>query len=554
MAKSHSESVVINTGAGFALKLIAQLLNFVTKTVFIYALGMQYTGVSTLFTDILSMLSLAELGIGSAITYALYKPIREGDAQRMAALMNFYKTAYRLIALLVLLTGAVCVPLLPYMVKGAPDIKESITLIFCLYIFSNASSYLLAYKSTLLTASERQYVISKTAICFTFARVACECFVLLVFRNFILYLLVDIVEQLLRNYVISRKADKLYPKIKLYPDAKLNKQETKHLLVDVGALALYKVAQVVLSSTDSIVISMTPALGVMAVGFLGNYRLIFTTINMTIVQFYQSFTPSLGAMASTAGSKRQYEVFETAYFISFWVVLFCTTSLLCLTEPFVRDIWLSSRYVLSKPVLFALAFNFYVQGNMRPLNAFRNSNGLFRQGKFRPLATAALNLILDFVLVQFWGVVGVLMATGLSMILTQLWYDSRLVFLKVFEKSPMIYARTYLVHLAIAVVSCGATYVLGDCVSEVVGNVYAAFVIRMGLCVVIPNGLMILLYHKSAPYRDAVKRAQMILAQIKRRALRRKAVEAPQGAVEVAQGAPLTQEQALERAIEEAEE
>ncbi|MEF9974078.1 MAG: hypothetical protein RSG50_01935 [Clostridia bacterium] len=554
MAKSHSESVVINTGAGFALKLIAQLLNFVTKTVFIYALGMQYTGVSTLFTDILSMLSLAELGIGSAITYALYKPIREGDAQRMAALMNFYKTAYRLIALLVLLTGAVCVPLLPYMVKGAPDIKESITLIFCLYIFSNASSYLLAYKSTLLTASERQYVISKTAICFTFARVACECFVLLVFRNFILYLLVDIVEQLLRNYVISRKADKLYPKIKLYRDAKLNKQETKHLLVDVGALALYKVAQVVLSSTDSIVISMTPALGVMAVGFLGNYRLIFTTINMTIVQFYQSFTPSLGAMASTAGSKRQYEVFETAYFISFWVVLFCTTSLLCLTEPFVRDIWLSSRYVLSKPVLFALAFNFYVQGNMRPLNAFRNSNGLFRQGKFRPLATAALNLILDFVLVQFWGVVGVLMATGLSMILTQLWYDSRLVFLKVFEKSPMIYARTYLVHLAIAVVSCGATYVLGDCVSEVVGNVYAAFVIRMGLCVVIPNGLMILLYHKSAPYRDAVKRAQMILAQIKRRALRRKAVEAPQGAVEVAQGAPLTQEQALERAIEEAEE
>ncbi|MEG1606519.1 MAG: hypothetical protein RR452_11030, partial [Clostridia bacterium] len=148
MAKSHSENVVINTGAGFALKLIAQLLNFVTKTVFIYALGMQYTGVSTLFTDILSMLSLAELGIGSAITYALYKPIREGDDQRMAALMNFYKTAYRLIALLVLLTGAVCVPLLPYMVKGAPDIKESITLIFCLYIFSNASSYLLAYKST----------------------------------------------------------------------------------------------------------------------------------------------------------------------------------------------------------------------------------------------------------------------------------------------------------------------------------------------------------------------------------------------------------------------
>ncbi|MEG1814166.1 MAG: hypothetical protein RR337_12820 [Clostridia bacterium] len=393
MAKSHSESVVINTGAGFALKLIAQLLNFVTKTVFIYALGMQYTGVSTLFTDILSMLSLAELGIGSAITYALYKPIREGDDQRMAALMNFYKTAYRLIALLVLLTGAVCVPLLPYMVKGAPDIKESITLIFCLYIFSNASSYLLAYKSTLLTASERQYVISKTAICFTFARVACECFVLLVFRNFILYLLVDIVEQLLRNYVISRKADKLYPKIKLYRDAKLNKQETKHLLVDVGALALYKVAQVVLSSTDSIVISMTPALGVMAVGFLGNYRLIFTTINTIILQFYQAFTPSLGSMASVAGPKRQYEVFETTCFVSFWAMLFCTTSLLCLSEPFVQDIWLSHRYVLSRPVLFALAFNFYVQGNMRPLNAFRNSNGLFRQGKFRPLTTAALNLV-----------------------------------------------------------------------------------------------------------------------------------------------------------------
>ena len=151
MARSHSESVAINTGAGFTLVLINQLVGFLVRTVFIKLLGAQYNGVSTLFADILNMLSLAEMGIGAAITFALYKPIREGDYRRIGALMNFYKKAYRMIAVLVFVAGMCLIPFLHLLVKNVPDIKEDIRIIFALYVINNASSYLMAYKHTLLT-------------------------------------------------------------------------------------------------------------------------------------------------------------------------------------------------------------------------------------------------------------------------------------------------------------------------------------------------------------------------------------------------------------------
>ncbi|MDO4548329.1 MAG: hypothetical protein Q4D04_09545 [Clostridia bacterium] len=518
MARSHSERLAVNVGAGFALKLVSQLMKFVIKTVFIYTLGMQYVSVSTLFTDILSMLALAELGIGNAITYALYKPIRNRDYPRIAALMAFYRKAYRIIAATVFIVGAACVPLLPYMVKNVPDITENISLIFMLYVVNSATSYLLVYKSTLLTASEMRWVISKTSIIFTFIRTAAECIVLLVFKNFILYLMVGIVEHFIRNYIISQKATNLYPQIKDYPDKRLEKEETRKLLADVGALSLYKISHVILTSTDSIVISLAPALGVMSVGFLGNYRLIFNTINSIVTQFYQSFVPTLGTVAASGNTEKQYDIFRLVFFVSFWMVLFCSTSLFCLSEPFVQNIWLSKRHVLDRSILFALTFNFYVNCVIRPLNAFRTGNGLFIQGKLRPVATAILNLTLDFVLVGRFGVFGVLMATGISIVCTQLWYDSSLVYKNVFKRPPVEYAKKFLARFAIAVLCIGGTYMLCEFVSGVIENVYMAFIARMLLCLLIPNGLVILLYRNTYEYRQFISRLGFLTRRFRKKA------------------------------------
>lgn len=516
MAKrSHSESVFINTGSGFALKLVVLMMNLVLKRIFIHTLGVQYNGVSTLFTDILSMLSLAEMGVGSAITFALYRPIREQDNRRIAALMNFYRKAYHLIACMVMAGGALCIPFLPYLVKEVPDIQESITLIFVLYVVNNATSYLRIYKSTLLTASERGYMINRVTIWFVLGRTVLECVLLLVFKNFILYLVVGILESLVRNAVISREAEKLYPQINDYADERLTKEETRRLLGDVGALALYKICQVILSSTDSIVISAAPALGVVTVGFLGNYRLLFNTINQLVSQFYQAFTPSLGVLATEADAEKQHQVFRTVNFMAFWVMCFCCTSLVCLSSPFVR-LWLGKDYILPLNLLLVMALNNYISSMNRATNIFRNGNGLFVQGKFRPVGMAVMNIAMDIVLVKPLGVFGVLLATCIARLTTQVWYDPWLVHKKVFKRSVKPYFWRMGIYTLLTASACALTYWLCGLIGQAVSNLYLAFLLRMVLCVLIPNGIVVLLYHRTPEFKDLIHRVGGITKRIGR--------------------------------------
>ena len=521
MPKSHSEKVLLNAGSGFVVKLVDQLMKFVLKTVFIYTLGIQYTGVSTLFTDILNMLALAELGIGHAITFALYKPIKEQDHARIAALMNFYKTAYRLIAGFVLIAGLCCLPFLPYMVRDVPDIRENISLIFVLYVVNSASSYLLVYKSTLLTASERRYVISKVNIVFSFLRMVMECVVLLLFKNFILYLLIGIVESLCRNFVISKRADHYFPELSGRHDEKMTGEETKRLLGDVGALALYRMCNIVLNSTDSIVIAAAPALGVISVGFLGNYRMLVNTVDSVITQFFYSVTPSLGTMAVGNTGERQYQVFRTMNFITFWCACFCSASLLSLSTPFITDIWLGKKYVLPMSILGILVLNLYINTMTRPCNSVRNANGLFVEGYYRPVIMAVLNIGLDLLLVRPMGVAGVLLATGIARVSTQLWYDPWLAYARVFRKPFLEYVKSFCAYTFVTLLACALTFFLCRGVG-VVGNVYCSFLLKVLICLLVPNLLVILFFHRTPEFHDFKKRLMRMGKKASRAVARRR--------------------------------
>lgn len=515
MAKSHSVRFVRNAGAGFLLKLVAFGMSFLVKTVFIYTLGKQYNGISTLFTDILHMLALAELGVGSAVTFALYKPIEEKDDRRIAALVNFYKKAYRIIALAVLLLGAACLPFLQYMVHHVPDIKEDIRLIFMLYTLNSAGSYLLAYRSTLLTASERDYMVSRISISFALARTILECLLVLIFRSFILYLLVGISETLVRNFFISRKAGKLFPGLENYKDEKLSREETRRLLSDVGALTIYKVCQVILSSTDSIVISWLLPAGVISVGLLGNYRTIFNMVNKLFVQFFVSLRPSLGIMGVSADADKQHAIFRSSTFLTFWSLCFCCTTLLVLSTPFVRDIWLDPSFGLPMSIIATMTLNFYLSGMASPCNAFRDSNGLFVQGRLRPLFMAIANLVLDILLIKPLGIPGVLLATSLARLMTQVWYDPWLLYRNVFKRPVRSYYMIYTFYALITAGSCALTWFLSRLLAGYIGNPYLSFLASTLLCLLVPNALVIALFHRSAEFLDIHKRLRGLMRKFR---------------------------------------
>ena len=513
MAGSHSKNVAHNFSAGLALKLTNQVISFlVVKLLFINTLGTQYNGVSTLFSSILNVLALAELGISTAITYSLYNPIRTNDYRRIAALMNVYKKAYRLIAAFVFTAGMLCIPFLPYLVKNAPDIKESITLIFVLYIIKNSVSYLLAYKHTLLTASERRYEVSRIGLYFTLIRATIEFLVLYFTRDFILYLIVSILEEITRNWVISRRATKYFPEIEEYHDEQLPRTEINSLLKDISALSFYKVCNVALNSTDSIFIAMMPSLGIISVGNLGVYNHITNSIAVIVQQFYASFTPSLGVMATNATAEKQYKVFRTTNFVSFCAMCFCCTSLFCLLGPFITKICFPNKNLdMPLHIIGMIVFNFYTASMMRPTNAFRNGNGLFRQGKFRPLVMAAINIGMDLYLVHVWGIFGVLLSTSIARLVTQTWYDPWLLYRRVFKRPVKEYYWMYLGYTAVTIVSCAVTYYLCSILPPY--NRFIRFFLQMILCVVISLSFIFVIYHKTDEYKDFIKRVMTLLGR-----------------------------------------
>ncbi|MBE6758543.1 MAG: hypothetical protein E7554_00445 [Ruminococcaceae bacterium] len=533
--KSRVANVALNTTAGVASRLTGIICNFVMRTVFIHTLGIAYTGVSSLFTDVLTMLSFAELGISSAITYALYKPMAQGDTRKIAMLMNFYKSAYRKVALAVLAGGLCLLPVLKFIVpidkidSSNPALQEQIYgqlyIIYVLYVINSAVSYLLVYKSALLTAKQEYRYASFVQIAFYLIRMAVECALLFTFKSlpycFIIYLVVNILLTRLQNYVVAVIADRHNPGLDEYRDEKLPKDEQSKLFKNIGALMIYKVSSAINASLDSIVISAM--FGTIWVGLVSNYRMVTTNIQKLLNQFYNSVTSSVGNLAAQSGADKQYRSFRTLFFLSFWMLCFCSTSFIVLLNPFV-EIWLGAEYVKSMYLVVVLVVSAYFSSVIHPISTFRSSNGLFVQGKFRPVAMLVINVGLSVVLAVWlgsygaeWGIVGIKLATIISSLLTLQWYDPWVVYRNVFNRSVSEYFRRFALYFLVTAGCAALTYFLGTLVPADIGRT-ARFLILCLLCVVIPNAVVIVMFRKTEEFGDICA----ILGRIKSK-LRRKA-------------------------------
>lgn len=510
MEESRTQNVLKNTGTGVFVRLIHLILNFALKTVFIKVLGIQYTGVSSLFSDILTILSFAELGIGSAITYALYKPVAEDDQRQIAKLMNFYKSAYRMVAVIVFFTGVSLIPFLGYLVKDVPDIKENIAVIYFLYVVNTTCSYLLIYKSAILTAKQKKYEISCIEGFMAVIRLLVECVILLVFRQFMIYLTVDILLTILQNALIAHRASREYHTVIGDKKDYLKKEEKKIIFADIGALAMYQISSVVLSGTDSVIISAI--LGTELVGFLSYYKMIIGQITALSQQFFSAANASVGNMAVKENREKQYQLFQGLNFAVFWITAFCSTCLYVLFNPFI-ELWLGKEYVLGKDIVFVLVLDFFVSNMIRTIALFRTSNGLFIQGKFRPVIMAVLNFTMSIVLARKLGIFGVLMATVVSRLATQTWYDPWLVYREVFQKNVIEYLTKYCLYMLTAI---GGIVVIEFAITLInISNSYVMFVVMILLCVVIPNTFVVIFWHRTKDFLVCVDRFKKILETIK---------------------------------------
>ncbi|NLM05233.1 MAG: oligosaccharide flippase family protein [Clostridiales bacterium] len=493
----------------FALggQILNSIITFISRTIFIYILGSDYLGINGLFTNILSMLSLAELGVGSAIIYSMYKPLADNDEYKISALMNLYSKAYKIIGAVVAVIGISLTPFLGYIIKDKPNV-DNLTFIYLLFLLDSVLSYYFAYKRSIITADQKNYLNTINQQTFNIIKFLGQVLILLVTKNYILYLLVQIVCNFLSNIFISIKSDKLYPYLKLNRNAELKKEEKSLIFRNVRAMMSHKVGGVVVNSTDNILISSF--VGVYWVGIYSNYVMITGVINSVLYQVFTALTASVGNLNVSEDKEKSKNIFYITFFLNFWIYSFCSICLWILLNPFIT-MWIGEEFMLSKNVVFIIVFNFFISGMRQTTIMYNTTLGLFWNDRFKPWFEAAINLVASLVLLKYFGILGVFLGTLISTITTSFWVEPYILYKYNFGKGLLKYFSKYFIYLFITIISgVITTYIC----SNITGNDILSLIYRLVICLLIPNGIYLIVFFKTYEFKYIL--ANIIMPIIKK--------------------------------------
>ena len=422
--EARVKNTVRNLISSIGGQFITIFMHFAVRTVFIQTLGKSYLGISGLFTNILSMLSLAELGIGSAITYKLYEPIATNDKHRIVSLMSFYKTIYRFIGIVVAIIGIALIPFLPKLINDYDKLQSlnlNVAFLFTLYLFDSVSSYLFfAYKSALIRADQKEYRINIIEYIFSVSVGIGQIVCLVLFENYVIYVLVTIAKTILQNMVVARMVDKKYPYINNRVSEKVDRDEAKGIFRDCGALLFYKINGVVVKSTDNIVLSAFLGLGYVAL--YSNYYIFYSSITSLLNKIFNSVAHSIGNLHITRNPQKEYNIFESTMLIAAVIGGTAFVGIAIVANEFIST-WIGNEWVIAQPFALLMGFELYTAAFKYAFSKYRAAYGLFRQGWKRPLFSMTINLVVSITLVKPLGIVGVLIGTLASDWLTFVWYD-----------------------------------------------------------------------------------------------------------------------------------
>lgn len=502
---TRTRKVALNAGVALACQFASLLFAFINRYVFIHTLGNEYLGVRGLFSSVLLILSFAELGIGNAIIFSMYKPLATGDKEKIKSLMALYQKAYRIIGLVVAVAGLAMVPFLNFLVTDAPDITENIALLYLLYLADTVVSYFFIYKRSIIIADQRSYVTTlysqATGLGLCIAQIA----ILLITRNFILYLVLQILATLVNNVLTSWKADRDYPYLKKEKAAPLEPAERKHIFKNVRALVMYKFGTVVLTGTDNILIARLINLDM--VGLTSNYLLLIATLKTVISKLMEAVTASIGNVNAVESAATKKSVFDKMFFITAWIHGFLSVGMLLLFQEFI-SLWLGADFVLAFPVVVAMVLHFYELGVHQPAYTYRITLGYFVQGQAAPVLAAVLNIILSILLGLRFGVAGIFFATSIARFFTLGIVDPVLIYRNSFGVSPWVYYGRYFAYIGLF---AALYFLLFWVVGLVTVSGVTGFVLRGVIITVLFNGIMLLLLGRTSTFRELWQMAKGLI-------------------------------------------
>lgn len=490
--KNASRSILV----GVFLKVYQMLLPFIMRTAMLYFLGVQYLGLNSLFTSILQVLNLAELGVGAAMVFSMYKPIAEDDTESICGLMKLYKLYYKVIGAVILTVGVMLIPFIPKLIKGTIPSDINIYVLYVLNLSATVLSYwAFAYKNSILQAHQRTDVTSKVLIVTETLKYALQLIVLAVFHNYYYYVMVILLSQLLTNIITAVCADKMYPLYK--PQGELPKETIDGINQRIKDLFTAKVGTVVINSADTLVISAFLGLTVLAI--YQNYFYLITAVIGVVSMVFNSCIAGIGNSLIVESKEKNYEDLKKLTFIISWLAGVCTVFFLCLFQPFMK-IWVGEKLMFDFSVVICFCIYFFIYEINALLNLYKDASGMWHEDRFRPLVTALSNLVLNIILVQFIGIFGVLLSTVLTMVLIGMPWLLHNLFTIIFKRNAKEYLMNLFLYVIVTAGVCGITYMVVDLLPQ---DGIISFVVKIIVAGVMSNVLYWVFLHKKKEYKQS---------------------------------------------------
>ena len=485
---------------GIILKMYQIIVPFLMRTAMIYFMGVEYLGLNSLFTSILQVLNLVELGVGSAMVYSMYRPIAEDDTKTICALMRLYRTYYRVIGGVIAIVGVALTPFVPYLIKSNLPAGLNIYILYLLNLAATVLSYwLFAYKNSLFQAHQRIDVTSKITIITNTFQYILQIIIIVCIKNYYTYVIVILLSQTMTNIITAIMATKMYPEYK--PIGNLEKRDVKDINSRIKDLFTSKIGYVIVNSADTVVISAFLGLRVLAV--YQNYYFILTSIIGFVTIIFQSCTAGIGNSVVVETKEKNFNDLKKFTLFIAWIAGFCTCSLLCLYQPFMK-IWVGNKLMLEFNCVICFCIYYFVYEINQLLNTYKDAAGIWHEDRFRPLITAIANLGMNLIMVQFWGIYGVILSTVLSMMLVGMPWLLYNLFTILFSKEELFpYLRRLLYYILITLLSCIITNAICNIIN--LQNGWMVLIIKGIICCIFPNILYFLAYHKLSEFKECIK-------------------------------------------------
>ena len=500
MIIQRTQNAARNVAFGVLYKLYVTIIPFFMRTAMIYFMGVQYLGLDGIFLSVISVLNLAELGVGSAMVYSMYKPIAEDDKSTICALMNLYRRYYRIIGLVIAVAGICLFPFIPRLVKDDLPPEINIYLLYTLHLSATVLSYwLFAYKNSLLNAHQRRDLISKVTIATSTVKYILQLLVMIFVKNYYLFVVILLATQIMQNLLCAVVSNTYYPMYKA--QGSLTCEKISDINKRIRDLFTAKVSTAVVHSSDSVIVSAFLGLTVLAV--YQNYFYIITALTGMVEIIFQASMAGIGNSIVVESKAKNYTDFKKLTLIIAWLAGFCTCCLLCLFQPFMR-IWMNGNetLMLGMGEVICLCVYFFVSEINRITNTYKDAAGLWHETKFVPLANAIVNLTLNLILVRFWGLYGVLLSTVIGFVVVEIPLLLRNLFRTIFDKDGLWpHVRNLIYYTVVTVLACALTY--AACLPIHLSDILTLLVCG-AICMILPNIIFYAAYHKKPEFKQCL--------------------------------------------------